>query len=105
MGAILFPIGAYFPGFTLTAALTGVVLGLFLHKGQNLGRIAGAVAVNQLVLSLLLNTLWISVLYGSPYAPLFVTRIVQTIVMIPVQFIMIGLMTKALGRYGKRAIA
>lgn len=105
VGAILFPIGAYFPGFTLTAALTGVVLGLFLHKGQNLGRIAGAVAVNQLVLSLLLNTLWISVLYGSPYAPLFVTRIVQTIVMIPVQFIMIGLMTKALGRYGKRAIA
>ena len=44
-------------------------------------------------------------LYGSPYGPLFVTRIVQTMVMIPVQFIMIGLMTKALGRYGKRAIA
>lgn len=105
VGAILFPIGAYFPGFTLTAALTGVVLGLFLHKGQNMARIAGAVAVNQLILSLLLNTLWISVLYSSPYGPLFVTRIVQTMVMIPVQFIMIGLMTKALGRYGKRAIA
>ena len=30
VGAILFPIGAYFPGFTLTAFLTGLVYGLFL---------------------------------------------------------------------------
>ena len=105
VGAILFPIGAYFPGFTLTAALTGVVLGLFLNKRQSVARIAGAVAVNQLVMSLLLNTLWISVLYGSPYGPLFATRIVQTLVLAPVQFVVIGLMTKALGRYGKRALA
>jgi len=105
VGAILFPIGPYFPGFTLTAALTGAVLGLFLHKRQTVGRIGGAVAVNQLVLSLLLNTLWISVLYGAPYGPLFLTRIVQTAVLIPVQFIVIGVMTKALGRYGKRAMA
>ena len=31
VGAILFPIGAYFPGFTLTAALTGALFGLLLH--------------------------------------------------------------------------
>lgn len=105
VGAILFPIGPYFPGFTLTAALTGAVFGLFLHKRQTVGRIGGAVAVNQLALSLLLNTLWISMLYGSPYGPLFLTRIVQTAVLIPVQFIIIGVMTKVLGRYGKRAVA
>ncbi len=81
------------------------MLGLFLHKRQTVGRIGGAVAVNQLVLSLLLNTFWISVLYGAPYGPLLLTRTVQTAVLIPVQFIMIGVMTKALGRYGKRAVA
>ena len=32
LGAILFPIGAYFPGFTLNCALTGVVMGLLLYK-------------------------------------------------------------------------
>ena len=32
LGAILFPIGPYFPGFTLTAALTGLVFGYFLKK-------------------------------------------------------------------------
>lgn len=44
IGAILFPIGAYFPGFTLTAFLTGMVYGLFLYKQQSLPRILGAVA-------------------------------------------------------------
>ena len=34
LGATLFPIGAYFPGFTLTCVLTGVVYGLLLQKKQ-----------------------------------------------------------------------
>lgn len=105
IGAILFPIGAYFPGFTLTAALTGLTFGLFFHKRQTAGRIISAVAVNQLALSLLLNTLWISILYTSPFVPLLLTRVAQAAVMAPVQFVVIGLMTKAVGRYGKRALA
>lgn len=96
VGALLVPIGAYFPGFTLTAALTGMVLGLFLHKKQTEPRILGAVAVNQLVLSQFLNTLWISILYNSPYWPIFVTRIVQTLILAPVQFIVISLLAKKL---------
>lgn len=32
IGAVLFPIAAYFPGFTVTAFLTGMVYGLFFHK-------------------------------------------------------------------------
>ena len=61
IGAILFPIGPYFPGFTLTCFLTGLTFGLLLHKQQTPLRIAGAVAVNQLLLGLLLNTYWITV--------------------------------------------
>lgn len=103
LGAIMFPIGPYFPGFTLTAALTGLVWGVFLHKRQTMARIGGAVAVNQLVLSLLLNTLWISVLYDSLYVPLFLTRTISTAVMVTVQVVTIGLMTKVLGHFGKKA--
>lgn len=105
LGAMLFPIGPYFPGFTLTAFLTGMVFGGFLHKKQNTGRILGAVAVSQLLLSLLLNTLWISVLYGAPYWPLFLTRVAQCAVLTSVQFVVIGLMTRGLGRWAKRVIA
>ena len=103
IGAILFPIGAYFPGFTLTTFLTGAVFGLFLHKQQDLKRIFTAVLVNQFVLSLFLNTLWISVLYGTPYVPLLATRVVQCLILTAVQLICIQAISKILKRYGKKA--
>lgn len=102
IGAILFPIGAYFPGFTLTAFLTGIVLGLFLHRKQSVLRILGAVAVNQLILSLLVNTLWISILYTSPYLALMTSRLLQCAVLGPVQFLTIGVMTRTLGYYVRK---
>ncbi len=94
LGATLFPIGAYFPGFTLTALCTGIIYGVFLHKRETLLRIVLAVGINQLILSLLLNTLWISVLYGSPYGTLFMTRIVQCAILIPVQIVVITSISK-----------
>lgn len=96
IGATLFPVGAYFPGFTLTAFLTGVVYGVFLHKCQSLHRILGAVAVNQLVLSLLVNTLWISILYTSPYPALLATRAIQCAVLIPAEIIITETIVKFL---------
>ena len=32
LGAVLFPIGPYFPGFTLTTALSGVAFGLAIYR-------------------------------------------------------------------------
>lgn len=99
IGALLFPIGTYFPGFTLTAFLTGAVYGAFLYRRQTLVRVLLAVGFNQLVLSLLLNSLWVSVLYSSPYLPLIVTRTAQVAVMIPVQIVVIEIIPKRLGAY------
>ena len=98
LGATLFPIGAYFPGFTVTAFLMGIVWGVFLYREQNLQRIVPAVAINQLILSLCLNTLWISILYGSDYKALFVTRIVQTLILICVQFVTVFALSKVMPR-------
>lgn len=98
LGAILFPIGAYFPGFTLTAFLTGLAYGLFLYRGQSFRRILGAVLVHQLVLSLLLNTLWISVLYGSPFTPLLLTRLPQCVILAAVQLAVIPLLARLASR-------
>lgn len=105
LGAILFPIGAYFPGFTLTAGLMGLVFGLFLYEKQSVLRALGAVAVNQLILGLLLNTLWISVLYASPFEPLLVTRLTQCAILIPIQVPVIVIMSRTLeGLIKKKAI-
>ncbi|MBO4234872.1 MAG: folate family ECF transporter S component [Firmicutes bacterium] len=98
IGALLFPIGAYFPGFTLTAVLMGLVWGFFLHKKQSIVSIIIAAAINQLMLGLYLNTYWISVLYGSEYGPLFVTRILQAAILFVVQTVVIYAMEKFLPR-------
>ena len=98
LGAILFPIGTYFPGFTLTAFLMGLCYGLFLYRSQSFPRILGAVAVHQLILSLLLNTLWISLLYGSPFGPLLVSRLPQCAILAAVQLVVIPLIARLLPR-------
>lgn len=92
IGAILFPIAAYFPGFTVTAFLTGLVYGLFLHKGRSSAAILGAVLVTEIGGSLLLNTLWISILFGAPFAPLMATRVFQVVIMGFVEFVAIRCM-------------
>jgi len=105
LGAILFPIGAYFPGFTLTAFLTGLVYGFFLQKKQNWLRIVAAVGMNQFLLSLFLNTLWISILYGSPYVPLLATRLVQCVILTAVQLVCIPAILRIVSRIGKKVPA
>ena len=101
IGALLFPIGTYFPGFTLTAFLTGCVFGLFLHAKRGWPRYIAATAINQLVLSLLLNTLWLSILYGSPYWPLLLSRIVQCVVLSVLQLVCVPVVAEAVDRIGK----
>ena len=99
VGAILFPTpggGPFFPGYTLTAFLTGAVLGVFLYRKRTPLRILAAVLVNQMILSLLLNTFWISFTNGVPYLPQLLTRLIQTAILIPVQFAVIGLMAQML---------
>ena len=98
IGAILFPIGAYFPGFTFTAFLTGLVFGAFLHKSQKLERVLASVLINQLILGLWLNSFWISTLYGTEYLPLLLTRIPQCVVLCVVQTLGIRLIAPAVLR-------
>lgn len=102
LGAILFPTGPYFPGFTLTAMLMGACFGYFLHRGASLGRTVAAVAINRIPLSLGLNTLWISVLYGKAFWALVPGRLFQEIVLMPVQIVTIWFLTQKLPAYIKR---
>ena len=87
IGAIILPTGLYFPGFTATAALTGLVFGLLLYKKCNLGRIVIAVLSTQLVCSFLLNTLFISILYTKAFTVLLATRAIQVVVMSVIEIV------------------
>ncbi|MBE5796041.1 MAG: folate family ECF transporter S component [Clostridiales bacterium] len=62
IGAHLFPAGAYFPGFTLTNVLVGLVCGLVLHRRKaSILRVVLAVA-GSLLIAWLLNSSWLSML-------------------------------------------
>lgn len=101
LGAILFPVGPYFPGFTLTAFVSGILFGLLLHKKQGIGRILTATLINQLILGLIVNTFWISVLNDAPFGGLMVTRIVQSVIMLVLEFAVTTLLLRGLNRMGK----
>lgn len=99
LGAILFPIGPYFPGFTLSATLTGLLFGLLLYRrSKGWWHIAVAVAIDKLIISLLLTTYWIHILYGSPFVTLLPTRAVQSAILIVVQFVVILAIQKPIAK-------
>ena len=101
LGAILFPIGPYFPGFTITLGVTGVVFGVALQKPTML-RIVLAALFDQLVLSLVLNSYWISVLYGSPYWGVLTSRIFQCAITLPMEIVVTAALVKMLPRLRKQ---
>lgn len=90
LGMMIFPSGAYFPGFTITAFLTGLVFGLFLHKRDiNWKTVLPASLIIILVLNLILDTIWLSILMGDGFIALLPTRILKCAVMLPIQLVLI----------------
>lgn len=87
IGSLLFPIGAYNPLLTLTAGLSGVIFGLFIYNDLSIKRIVPMVLINQIGVSLLLNTLIISIMYNVEFWHLFATRAIQCVIMIVVEII------------------
>ena len=105
LGMMLFPKGAYFPGFTLTALLMGMVYGFFFHKKMTVVKTIIAVFINQLALSLCLQTFWISMISGSDFLALIPVRITQCAINIPVQITVLILLQKQYARVLKHSIA
>ena len=102
VGSLLFPTGAYFPGFTVTAAIGGAILGAALYKKRL--KLSGCILtafVNGLVVSLILNTTMISLVFGPPLGPLFLTRLGQFGVMLYVQTLVLFFLERSDTLYNK----
>ena len=103
IGAILFPFGPYFPGFTVVGALMGLIYGIFLHRGKlNWYRLLVPALFNNLVLGLLVNTLWVSILYGSrTYWGWFLYRLPEYAILVPMNLIFIPSLFALCKKLGK----
>lgn len=93
VGAIAFPTGgAFFPGYTLTAAIVGLIFGLFLQPAKKeestLSRnvkIVLSILSTQFIGSFLLNSYWRSFQTGTPYEAVLMTRLPQCLVSAVIQ--------------------
>jgi ECF transporter S component (folate family) len=98
IGATLFPIGPYFPGFTLSAFLTGLIFGLFLYnRPVKWWRSVAAALTVGVICTVGLGTLWLSILWDRGAAALIPARITQFAVMVPIQVIVINLLCYRVG--------
>jgi len=176
LGFAIKPAGPYFPGFTLSSALTGFIPGLIykylrkdrnfnvintifillislgfagilftrgimffgdgklLYNGQRLSfvypaiffvlvaayiylpikvstRVSGikmdkiifTVSVTQLICSMILNTYFISVLYGKGFLAFMPGRVLSNYIMIPMYSLLIAVLVKSMKAYNKRS--
>lgn len=99
IGALLFPVGAYFPGFTLSAFLDGAVYGAVFRRGIGKKQILLAVLVVQLGISLLLNTFWLTVLFQVSWESLVALRLFQCATGIVIKFLILSLVLPILQKH------
>ena len=90
IGGFLFPTGAFFPGFTVTAFATGVIFGLVLYKKKvTIARAVIASALVCILCNLLLNTYWLTFIIGKGFKVLLASRAIKELVAIPVMALLI----------------
>ncbi len=102
IGALLVPTGAFFPPLTVTAVLRGILYGVMLkyvpeylkkvtedpkkYQRAWIGICAATTLFDQLAFGMLLQSYWLSLLYGSPYTGMMASRVLQIAILIPVEF-------------------
>ncbi|MEG2018286.1 MAG: folate family ECF transporter S component [Clostridium sp.] len=105
IGAILFPTAAFFPGFTLSAALVGVIYGVVLYKKpKTTTRFIIASTIIAVGIHIILNTLWLVIMYDKGFIALASTRVVKALIMIPVEVVMLKLSWKYIGEKLEKSI-
>jgi len=95
-GFLIRPTGPFFPGFTISAAITGLIFGFMLYgKKVSLLRVVLAKLIHTLLVGMLLNSFWLSMLYGNAFPLVFLGRLPKELIMFPIQTAMIYVLLKA----------
>jgi len=99
LGMMIFPTGPYFPGFTVSAFLTGVTFGIFLHnRTVTWKRVVLPSAIVLVIINLGLDTYWLTFLLDKGYLALLPARIIKTVMAFPIQVTLIPLVYNRLLR-------
>ncbi|AEF84533.1 conserved hypothetical protein [Treponema primitia ZAS-2] len=89
IGALLFPKGVFFPGFTLSSLVTGLIYGLCIYNPKsNKKFLQGLILANVLILIFVrmgLTSIWVAITTGRAWTFFVATRLTAALIMMPIQ--------------------
>lgn len=100
LGYFMSPNGPFFPGFTISAFITGFVFGLVLYKKPvTIKRTMIAVLIVMLVCNTVLTPIWLNMMYGTNVIAL--PRIIKNIILYPVNVMVMHAVLKGVYSFRK----
>lgn len=97
------PTGPFFPGFTISGILGGLIYGLTLYKKPTtLPRVILCMTLISVFVNILLNTYWLTILYGNSFLAIWPARIVSNLITLPINIILYYLVVTLLEKAGIR---
>ena len=95
------PTGAFFPGWTVSAGVAGVLYGCILYKRPlSLRRVLAAELTVSVVCNMLLGTLWLTMMYEKGFLALLPMRVLKNLIMWPINSLIFYSMAWALEHGG-----
>ena len=98
VGSLLFPIGPYNPLLSLSAVLSAIVYAYFFRRKMNKKNIVCACFINRFVVSMIINTIIISIMYNLSFEATLITRFYQAIIMFIVEVLVLFVTSKYIER-------
>lgn len=84
------PQGPFFYGFTVSAMLTGLIYGFALYKKPfSLKKIIVAKLIHMIIISVILNSYWLTILYGYRFTAIIPIRLLKAIILLPIETIIL----------------
>lgn len=96
---VVSPTGPFFPGFTASSIVSGVIYGMVLYKKPlTIRRVILANGLVTLIVNVCMNTYWLTLLYGHGFLAILPARLIKEIIMLPISAILFYTVAKVLSK-------
>ncbi|MBR4670309.1 MAG: folate family ECF transporter S component [Butyrivibrio sp.] len=105
LGFFVKPTGPFFPGFTISGIVSGLIFGLVLYKKKlHPVRILVALVLQTLVVGIIMNTFWLDFMYiKAGFFTTLMMRLPKELVMLPINYVLLSVFLYSLQRVTKYA--
>lgn len=105
LGYFIHPTGGFFPGYTVTSILSGLVYALFFYRAKiTVFRVFLCKLCINLFINVGLGSLWSAILYGKGYYYYMAKSIIKNTLLLPLEVLMLILfmqiMLPVMGKHG-----